>query len=54
LKVTLTYEGGSRPPVWLEIGKKDGAAYARRAGDNSILELDPAKADEILKSFAGL
>jgi hypothetical protein len=54
LKVTLTYEGGNRPPAWLEIGKKDGAAYARRAGDNSILELDPAKADEILKSFAGL
>jgi hypothetical protein len=54
LKVTLTYEGGSRPPVWLEIGKKDGAAFARRAGDGSILQLDPAKADEILKSFAGL
>jgi hypothetical protein len=54
LKVTLTYEGGNRPPAWLEIGKKDGAAYARRAGDNSILKLDPAKADEILKSFSGL
>ena len=54
LKVTLTYEGGSRPPVWLEIGKKDGAAYARRADDGSILKLDPAKADEILASFAGL
>jgi hypothetical protein len=54
LKITLTYEGGARPPVWLEIGKKDGAAYARRAGDNSILKLDPAKADEILKSFGAL
>ena len=54
LKITLTYEGGARPPVWLEIGKKDGAAYARRAGDNSVLKLDPAKADEILKAFAGL
>jgi uncharacterized protein DUF4340 len=54
LKVTLTYEGGARPPVWIEIGKKDGAAYARRVGDGSILKLDPAKADEIVKSFAGL
>jgi hypothetical protein len=54
LKVTLAYEGGNRPPAWLEIGRKDGAAYARRAGDNSILKIDPAKADEILKSFSGL
>jgi uncharacterized protein DUF4340 len=54
LKVTLTYEGGTRPPAWLEIGKKDGAAYARRADDGSILKLDPAKADEIIKSFAEL
>lgn len=54
LKVTLTYEGGARPPAWIEIGKKDGSAYARRAGDGSILKLDAAKADEILKSFAGL
>jgi Domain of unknown function (DUF4340) len=54
LKVTLTYEGGSRPPAWIEIGKKDGAAYARRAGDTAILKLDPAKADEIIKSFGAL
>jgi hypothetical protein len=54
LKVTLTYEGGNRPPAWLEIGKKDGAAYARRADDGSILKFDPAKADEILKSFGAL
>jgi hypothetical protein len=53
-KVTLTYEGGDRPPAWVEVGRKDGAAYARRAGDNSILKLDPAKADEILKSFSAL
>jgi hypothetical protein len=54
LKVTVTYEGGARPPAWLEIGKKDGAAYARRVGDNSVLKLDAAKADEILKSFGAL
>jgi hypothetical protein len=54
LKVTLTYEGGSKPPAWLEIGKKDGAAYARRVGDSSVLKLDPAKADEIIKSFGAL
>ncbi|HVR70549.1 MAG TPA: DUF4340 domain-containing protein [Vicinamibacteria bacterium] len=54
LKVTLTYEGGNRPPAWIEIGRKDGAAHARRAGDDSILKIDPAKADEILKSFGGL
>ena len=54
LKVTLTYEGGAKPPAWLEIGKKDGAAYARRAGDAAILKFDPAKADEMIKSFGGL
>jgi hypothetical protein len=54
LKVTLTYEGGSRPPAWLEIGKKDGAGYARRVGDATILKLDPAKADEIIKAFSAL
>jgi Domain of unknown function (DUF4340) len=54
LKITLTYEGGTRPPAWVEVGKKDGTAYARRVGDNAVLKLEPAKADEILKSFGAL
>ncbi len=53
LKVSIRYAGG-KPPTWFEIGKKDGAAYARRPDDAAILKLDPAKAEELIKAFAGL
>lgn len=53
LKITLRLEGG-KPPVWLEVGLKDGMAYARRADDASVLKLDPAKANELLKAFKEL
>jgi Domain of unknown function (DUF4340) len=53
LKVSIRYAGG-KAPTWFEIGKKDGAAYARRPDDAAILKLDPAKADELIKAFAGL
>jgi hypothetical protein len=39
---------------WVEIGRANGAAYARRSGDEAILKLDPAKADELIKAFAAL
>jgi hypothetical protein len=50
LKVTVKAKGES----WIEIGRKDGAAYARRSGDAALLKLDPAKADELIKAFAEL
>ncbi|HYN04605.1 MAG TPA: DUF4340 domain-containing protein [Vicinamibacteria bacterium] len=50
LKVTVKAKGES----WIEVGKKDGAAYARRSGDAAVLKLDPAKAEELLKAFAEL
>ena len=50
LKVTVKAKGES----WIEVGKKDGAVYARRSGDAAVLKLDPAKAEELLKAFAGL
>jgi len=50
LKVTVKAKGES----WIEVGKKDGAVYARRSGDAAVLKLDPAKADELLKAFAEL
>ena len=53
LKVSLRHDAG-RPPAWFEIGKKDGAAYGRRSGDAAVLELDPQKADEVVKAFSGL
>jgi len=40
--------------AWVELGKKDGAAYARRPEDASILKVDPAKADELIQAFAKL
>ncbi len=50
LKVTVKAKGES----WIEVGKKDGAVYARRSGDSSVLKLDPAKAEELLKAFSEL
>jgi hypothetical protein len=50
LKVTVKAKGES----WIEVGKKDGACYARRNGDAAVLKLDPAKAEELLKAFSEL
>ena len=50
LKVTVKAKGES----WIEVGKKDGAVYARRSGDSAVLKLDPAKAEELLKAFSEL
>jgi hypothetical protein len=50
LKVTVKAKGES----WIEVGKKDGAVYARRSGDSSVLKLDPTKAEELLKAFSEL
>jgi hypothetical protein len=50
LKVTVK----AKTESWIEVGKKDGAVYARRNGDSAVLELDPAKAEELLKAFAEL
>lgn len=40
--------------TWVEIGRKSGAAYARRPEDATILRVDPVKADELVKAFAAL
>jgi hypothetical protein len=50
LKVTVKAKGEAS----VEVGKKDGAYYARRSGDAAVLRLDPAKAEELLKAFAEL
>jgi len=50
LKVTVKAKGES----WIEVGKKDGAVYARRNGDAAVLRLDPTKAEELLKAFSEL
>jgi hypothetical protein len=53
LRVSLRYTGG-KPAGWFEIGQKDGAAYARRSGDESVLKLDAAKAADLVKAFKEL
>jgi hypothetical protein len=50
LKVTIKAKGES----WIELGKKDGAFYARRTGDAAVLKLDATKAEELLKAFGEL
>jgi len=50
LRVVVKAKGES----WIELGKKDGAYYARRNGDAAVLKLDPAKAEELVKAFTEL
>jgi hypothetical protein len=50
----LVRSGGGKGEQSIDIGKKDGSVYARRPGDASILKLDPAKVDELIKAFAEL
>ncbi len=50
LKVAVKAKGES----WIEVGKRDGAVYARRSGDAAVLKLDPTKAEELLKAFSEL
>jgi len=50
VRVTVQAKGES----WIEVGKKNGAYYARRNGDAAVLELDPTKAEELLKAFGEL
>ena len=53
LRVSLRHAGG-RPPVWFEVGTKDGAYYGRREGDAAVMKLDPVKAQELMSAFTGL
>jgi hypothetical protein len=46
--------GAGKGEQKLELGKKDGAVYARRPGDASMLKVDPAKAEELIKAFGEL
>jgi len=49
LKVTIREK--DKPETSFDMGEKGGAYYARRAGDQSVLKLDPAKAAELVKKF---
>ena len=53
LRVSLRHAGG-RPPVWFEVGTKDGAYYGRREGDAALMKLDPVKAVELINAFTGM
>jgi hypothetical protein len=52
-RLTLRYEG-DKPEKWLELGQDAGKSYGRRFGDTCLLELDPAKVEELLKAFEEL
>jgi hypothetical protein len=53
LRVTVRHEGG-KPPLTFELGAQGGAWYARRGGDQALLKLEPAKAEELVKTFTAL
>jgi hypothetical protein len=46
--------GAGKGEQKLEIGKKDGSVYARRPGDASVLKIDAAKADELIRALTEL
>ena len=50
----LVLRMGAKGEASVELGKKDGAVYARRPGDAAVLKLDTAKADELIRGFTGL
>jgi hypothetical protein len=50
LRVALRQAGG-KPPLWFEIGTKDGAYYGRREGDEAVMKLDAGKATELVSAF---
>jgi hypothetical protein len=39
---------------WVELGRKGEDLYARRNGDDAVLEVDPAKATELIEALEGL
>jgi hypothetical protein len=53
LRVTVRHEGG-KAPLTFELGSQGGTWYARRGGDQALLELPPAKAEELVKTFSAL
>lgn len=53
LRLLLRMAGGKGAPL-LEVGRRDGAAFARRSDDAAILQVDPVKADELIQALAGL
>lgn len=53
LRVSLRHAGG-RPPVWFEVGTKDGAWYGRREGDAAVMKLEPVKAAQLITAFTEL
>lgn len=53
LRVTIRYSGG-KPPVFFELGTKDGAWFARRSDDAAVLRLEAEKAEELRKAFREL
>jgi len=53
-KLTLRREGDNKPEQWVELGRKEGAVFARRSGDAVLLKLDATKAEALVKAFAEL
>lgn len=53
LRVALRFEG-DKVPDWFEVAIKGEDAFARRRDDASILKLDKAKAEALIKSFSEL
>ncbi len=53
-RVSFHHDTEAKGPVWFELGRKDGAVHARRLGDESVLKLDAAKAEAVLKKLLEL
>jgi hypothetical protein len=50
----LRVEVHAKTDSWVELGRKDGKVYARRSGDEAVLQADSKKADELIDALGGL
>ena len=53
LRVVLRFDGGKKED-WFEVAVKGDEAFARRRDDGSVLKLDKAKTEALIKSFTTL
>ena len=53
LKATVQRTEG-KGSTWFELGRAGAKTFVRRASDAAVLEVDPAKVDELMKAVDGL
>jgi hypothetical protein len=50
----LRVEVRAKTDSWVELGRKDDKIYARRSGDDAVLQVDSGKAEELIEALTAL